>query len=153
MCYEYVFLIWLYILVQSIYDYARRKYSKFVFQKLIYTLILELLPLLMIYMIINNMLPSFFMRKNIIAFVMIILIMGSIGGGCFFIREVKKRGDILKNINKIDEMPLMERKLYYRSIVFGDEYAWVICVFFCIISFMGLLWAIYTGEYGEIIIF
>ena len=153
MCYEYVFLIWLYILTKSIYDYYRRRYSKNVFHKLIYTLLLELLPLLMIYMIINNKISPLLMRKNIISFVILILIMGAIGLGCFFIREVKKKGDILKNSNQMDEMPLMERKLYYRSFVFGDEYAWVICVISCIFSFIGLLWALYTGEYGEFITF
>ena len=64
--YEYVFIIWLYVLLDVTYGYKRNKHCKKVFVSFIYILLLELIPLGAIYLIINNVLPDYVMRKNLI---------------------------------------------------------------------------------------
>lgn len=153
MCYECVFALWFYMLIKTTYNYMKDKHCKKVFVSCIYILLSELIPLLSIYLIINNMLPDYLMKKNIVFFVMFILIFLAIGIGCYLARVIKKIGDEYKKKNKIDEMLSMDRKLYCRSMVFGDEYAWIICLVFGVMSLVGLLWTVYTGDYGGKFIF
>ena len=151
MHYEYVFIIWLYVLLDVTYGYKRNKHCKKVFVSFIYILLLELISLGAIYLIINNVLPDYVMRKNLIFFVMLILVFLALGLGCYEARIIKKIGDEYKIKNKFAEMLPKDRALYHRCIVFSDEYAWVICLVAGVMSFIGLLWTAYTGNFGEII--
>lgn len=153
MRYEYVFVLWFYILITATYNYKKNKHCKKIFVSYIYILILEIIPLFSIYLMINNMLPEYLMRRNISFHIMLILVFLAIGMACYLTRIIKKIGDAYKKKNKMDEMPSMDRKLYYRSKVFGDEYAWIICLVLAVMSLVGLLWVVYTGDYGEKIIF
>ena len=90
MHYEYVFIIWLYVLLDVTYGYKRNKHCKKVFVSFIYILLLELIPLGAIYLIINNMLPDYVMRKNLIFFVMLMLVFLALGLDCYEARIIKK---------------------------------------------------------------
>ena len=153
MCYEIVFLLWLFLLLKSNYHYLRKKHSKKIYYSIIYTLLLELIPLGIIYLIVHNLLPGYVMRKNIIAFILLMLIFLATGLGCYLGSLIKRHGAAYQEAHNMNELPSMDKTLYYRVSIFGDEYAWIVCAVFCVISLLSLLWVLFSGNYGEIIEF